>query len=213
MIYMLRKIYHFLRFNLNLSYFREYQFCTFDLLKPLPSNALNKLNLLLESDDHFESLQIRVSDGTLLGLIRDGCLIKHDNDIDFDVIWSRRAEKQIFKLAKSKKWTLIRKVVFRGRIQQLAYYDEDEVIFDFIFWVSDERFCINFSEPLCYRVMPSFFLNDLIEKDINGVRYKIPVKIEEWLIYRYGSDWNVPQFEKGDWKLDCGDIGHAWWME
>ena len=206
-------MYHFLKFILNLRSFREYQFCTFDLLKPLPSNALDKLNFLLDADVHFESLQIRVSDGTLLGLVRDGCLIKHDNDIDFDVIWSKSAEKKISKLAKLKKWTLIRKVVFHGRIQQLAYYDQDEVIFDFIFWVADERFCINFSEPGCYRVMPSAFLTNLKDKEINGVCYQIPEKIEEWLIYRYGSDWKVPQFEKGDWKLDCGDIGLAWWME
>jgi hypothetical protein len=206
-------MYHFLKFLLNLRSFREYQFCTFDLLKPLPSNALDKLNSLLESEDHFRPLQIRVSDGTLLGLARDSCLIKHDNDIDFDVVWSKSAEKVIHQLAKSKNWTLIRKVVFHGRIQQLAYYDQDEVIFDFIFWVADKRFCINFSEPGCYRVMPSSFLNDLMEKEINGVCYKIPVKIEEWLVYRYGSDWNVPQLQKGDWKLDCGDIGNAWWME
>lgn len=209
---MLRRIYHFLKFTLNPRGFKEYQYCTFDLRKPLPSSALAKLNKLLESEEHFRRLDIRVSDGTLLGLARDSCLIQHDNDIDFDVIWSERAEKQIIGLAKSKKWTLIRKVVFRGRIQQLAYHDEDKVIFDFIFWVADERFCINFSEPLCYRVMPSSFLHDLIEKEINGVRYKIPRQIEDWLIYRYGSDWNVPQSEKGDWKLDCGDIGHAWWM-
>ena len=99
-----------------------------------------------------------------------------------------------------------RKAVFR-----FHHISTDEVIFGFIFWVSDEHFCINFSEPGCYRVMPSTCLTNLQDKEINGVCYKIPVKIEEWLVYRYGSDWNVPQFEKGDWKLDCGDIGLAWW--
>lgn len=209
---MLRSIYHFIKFNLNFRHYKEYQFSTFNVLKPLPPDAIHKLILLLHYFEALKSLHIRISDGTLLGIVRDGCLIKHDNDIDFDLLWSKEAEKDIVNLAKSKKWKLIRKVVYHGRIQQLAFYDENEVIFDFIFWVADERFCINFSEPGCYRVMPATFLVELTEKEINGMRYKIPLEIDSWLIYRYGKNWNVPQTEKGDWKLDCGDIGLAWWI-
>jgi hypothetical protein len=180
---------------------------------PLPPNTLNKLHKILDKTKLKKSLLLRVSDGTLLGLVRDEALIPHDNDVDFDVVWSKKSVDDVRSIAKSEDWRLIREVKYCGRIQQLAYHDVDGAIFDFIFWAVDERFSINFSEPHAYRVMPSKFLTELVSSDVRGFEYDVPDSLDDWLVYRYGLNWEVPQSAKGDWKLDCGDLAKAWWIK
>ena len=102
-------------------------------MKPLHSSAGDKLKDLLRYFENCSDIVVRISDGSLLGILRDGKLIEHDNDIDFDLIWSKRSEKIIKKLSQDKNWKLIRKVKYKGRIQQLSYYDDLEIIYDFIF--------------------------------------------------------------------------------
>lgn len=208
----LKKIYHELKFLLNLSAFNEYQFSPIDLSKPLPKESISKLNKLIEEFSNYSQIIIRPSDGTLLGLLRDKSLIPHDNDIDFDVEWSIDAERIIKLIAKKNNWKIIRKVSYYRRTQQLTYYDNKNIVYDFIFWSTDGRFAINFSEPSHFRIMKSKFLLDLINLEINNFTYQVPKNYEEWLIYRYGKTWNVSQVSKGDWKDDCGDLGNAWWL-
>ena len=210
--HLLRTIYHKIIFILNFKAFNEYQYAPIDIFKPLPLSSGSKLKRLIDDLTNNQDLIIRISDGTLLGLFRDGRLIPHDNDIDFDVEWSRESEKIIKSIAKKNSWKIIRKVSYCKKLQQLTYFDEEKVIFDFIFWSTDARFAINFSEPGHFRVMHSKYLLDLVKKNIGEFNYLIPRDSEEWLIYRYGKNWNIPQLSKKDWKDDCGDLGRAWWL-
>ena len=162
--------------------------------------------------EKIENLNVRVSDGTLLGILREKKLIDHDNDIDFDVEWNEEAEQNIKLIAKKYNWKMIRKVFYNHKVQQLTYFDSEEVIFDFIFWSTDERFAINFSEPGHFRIMESRFLINLVNKEVDNFSFLVPFNYDEWLIYRYGKDWNIPKKTKGDWKDDCGDLGKAWWI-
>lgn len=217
-----------LKYNLNikkflkkvkyrLSYFknyREYHNFDFDIHLSNTENTyleINKINSKLLP----KLTNARFSDGTLLGLIRDGCLIPHDNDVDIDVEYSSKNVSVILDFAKNLNWILGRKVEYFDRIQQLTFYDEHEDIYDFIFWSVDNRFCINFSEPGSYRVMPSEYLNDLKKIELIDVGLIIfaPRKTKEWARYRYGSSWDVPEGSKGTWQETCGDIGAAWWIK
>ena len=212
-IYIFSKIlFHSFIFLLNPKSFKEYQFAPFDILKPLHTTAGDKLKDLLRYFENCSDIEVRISDGSLLGILRDGKLIEHDNDIDFDLVWSKRSEKIIKKLSQDKNWKLIRKVTYKGRIQQLSYYDDLEIIYDFIFWSLDERFAINFSEPHCYRIMKEEFLTKLVKENIEGFDYLVPQAKLEWLNYRYGKNWKFPENSKKDWKIDCGDLGKAWWL-
>ena len=105
------------------------------------------MKIVLKDFEKIENLNVRVSDGTLLGILREKKLIDHDNDIDFDVEWNEEAEKNIKLIAKKYNWKMIRKVFYNHKVQQLTYFDSEEVIFDFIFWMTDERFAISFCEP------------------------------------------------------------------
>lgn len=208
----LRFIYHLSKFKLNFFEYKEFQYAPFDILKPLPLNSEKKLKIILNLFDKSSDLVLRLSDGSLLGLLRDGNLIKHDNDIDFDVLWSKNSVKIIENIAKDLEWSSMRKVSYKKRIQQLTYYDEERIIYDFIFWSLDDRFAINFSEPKYFRIMNKKFLTKMVKENINGFNYFVPKDKKEWLEFRYGRNWNIPQTKKGDWKKDCGDLGKAWWI-
>ena len=170
----LRIIYHKLKFQFNFASFNEYQYSPIDIYQPLPISADRKLKKLIEELSNFPNLKIRISDGTLLGILRDRKLIPHDNDIDFDIEWSEEAEKVIQSIAKRNSWKNIRKVTYYGKLQQLTYFDEEKVIFDFIFWSTDERFAINFSEPGHFRIMESKFLINLVNKEVENFSYLVP---------------------------------------
>ena len=208
----LKFFYHSLRYYLNFKSYKEYQLSPINILKPLNNLAIERLNNLLIYFKSCPEIVIRISDGSLLGILRDGKLIEHDNDIDFDIVWSKNSLKLIKNLSVKKRWKLIRQVSYKGRIQQLTYYDDLEIIYDFIFWSIDERFAINFSEPHFFRIMDIKFLTRLKEENINGFNYLVPWDKLEWLNYRYGKNWNIPEDEKKDWKIDCGDLGKAWWI-
>ena len=185
----------------------------FDIMKPLPPSASSKLKIAIEELQN-EIKHFRISDGTLLGIYRDGKLIAHDNDFDFDLEYSDDNLKKIKKLAHTQSWTLGRHVKYDGITQQLTYYDTEYVLFDFIFWRSDDLFSINFSEPNKFRIMPRDFLHNLKLEYFSeiGTQVNLPTNTVDWVVYRYGHSWNVPETSKGDWTETCGDLGHAWWI-
>lgn len=186
----------------------------FDIMTPLPKSAALKLKSVLDRLQN-EIKYFRISDGTLLGLFRDGKLISHDNDFDFDVEFNSRNIQKIYQLAHEKAWTLGRHVKYHGRTQQLTFYDEERVIFDFIFWQTDSMFAINFSEPSRFRIMPQSYLLNLKSHYFEQIEtvVNIPAEVESWAKYRYGTSWNIPETRKGDWTETCGDLGYAWWLD
>ena len=198
-------------FSFNPKSYREFHHFDFTLEKRLLPNAFIKLSyinqeLLLKLD------VCRIADGTLLGVIRDNCLIAHDNDIDIDVKWTSENVGLVVEFAKSQRWRLGRKVVYNNRVQQLTYYDHENEIFDFIFWSVDERFALNFSEPKCIRIMKSEMLTSLRRFEVNGEFFQVPANVEDWAVYRYGRNWCIPENRKGDWTETCGDLAIAWWI-
>lgn len=199
-------------FKFNRKAFKCVQFRCDSLLDPLPESALSSANEHLTNLSH-RGLQIRYSDGSLLGLLRDGSFIKHDNDVDFDVIFSVSTLKHIIEYAGENSWKKIREVRYFDKCQQLTYIDSDKIIFDFIFWSGDDKKLFNFSEYPNIRIMDAHFLLDLEKKLFEGHEVAVPRKSIEWLVMRYGEGWNVPKGEKGDWKNDCGDMYYAWWID
>ena len=77
--------------------------------------------------------------------------------------------------------------------------------------IIDSNICVAVTEgllaPKHFRIMERKYLSDfnLITLD-NGMKFRIPQEVRNYLVYRYGKAWNVPQTEKGDWQDDCGDL-------
>jgi len=177
----------------------------FDITDPLPNHAIFVCEEICKTLKNL-NIVIRPSDGTLLGLLRDGCLIKHDNDLDFDILASNESVLALQKGFDSEQLTLVRKVIYKKKLQQLTYRDSEGVLIDFIFWWGDRNLLVNFCEPGYIRVVPRKFLAELKNQIIDGHHFPVPLDDQEWLRHRYGDTWAVPQSNKGDWRDDCNDL-------
>lgn len=185
--------------------YKQYHHFPFDTLKPMPITAENLLCQLLKDikSSGYENT-IRISDGILLGLYRDGKLIEHDTDLDFDVVGSDTAF--IKAIAHRLNWRIGREVKYANKVQQITYYDENELLIDFVFWYPDGQFMKNFGEKGCIRIQPRVFFDYLVSYKVSNIEFIMPKEIESWLVYRYGHSWQTPASSKGDWKEECSDL-------
>lgn len=209
-MYYIKKIKHLLKYYIsvfNKDYFVEFHSFPFDTNQKLPNGAENVMekccNIIKDLDVNY-----RLTDGTILGLYRGGEFIAHDNDIDIDIISDNKV-KEIESIFKSIGMKLGRKVIYKGKVQQIIYYTSDYIIFDIVIWHLDEDGKLyNYSERDYERVQnPKFFKKDKLEFiEFKGSKYPMPTPIEEWLEMRYGEDWKIPKTYKGDWKEECFDM-------
>lgn len=184
--------------------FCEFHHFNFNHDKPLPKNSFNKFLNVIEEIQGLSTGVIRITDGTLLGIVRENKFIKHDNDIDFDCLYTDPGV--IINYAKKNGWKLGRKVTFKGKVQQLIFFDQDKILYDFIFWYENNEFAVNYSERRFVRLQRLHFIKNYRILNLNNKSVHVPDELDEWLVMRYGKNWNIPHTEKGDWKNDCDDL-------
>ena len=151
----------------------------------------------------------RITDGTVLGLYRDGGFIKHDDDFDIDILFANIDQIELIKSKfKNLGFTLGREVYYKSQVQQIVFYLDNGFIFDINFWHKIDSQIFNYSERGYERVQEfKYFDKNNIECiKFKDKSYPIPTPIEEWLRFRFGDDWKVPKTYKGDWKETCLDL-------
>lgn len=183
--------------------FTDYLNIPFDGHKPMPSSGNIVLRKCCEA---LESIGVKyqVTDGTALGFYREGGFIPYDTDLDIDILANGVDIKAIQELFENKlHMTIGRKMSYKGKIQQLAYYDVNEVIFDMIFWYQNGENCyMRYPEsPLC--ILKTKYFENSYMYEFEGKKYPLHAPIEEWLVDRYGKDWKIPKKYEGDWRDDC----------
>lgn len=156
--------------------------------------------------------------GTLLGIYRDGKLLKHDMDIDV-AVFPRNIEEihRIRDLFLQNDIFIEQRFVTkkRGVIQDtfdchgvrvdIHYYRIHGEI-DSCYLLYDERGKKNLVvELVCGHV------NAISSLDFQGVRINVPENIEQYLIDRYGKNWMVPdghyKYWLGPGARKCDDKG------
>lgn len=152
------------------------------------------------------NLNYFLTDGTLLGLIREGRFIPHDNDIDVNIIGEAEFKEIHSMFLRKLGMTLGRKTMYRRRIQQLIYYTADRIIFDMVFWKVDGDNIKNYAELGFMREQPYSFYRKPGEISFCGKTYPVPFPVDEWLAMRFGADWRIPKVSKGNWMDDCFDL-------
>ncbi|MBE0514909.1 LicD family protein [Sulfurimonas sp.] len=186
------------------STFREFM-ALYVAKRVLCTNDINKMAEKCNLLQQFE-LNYRLTDGTALGLHREKSFIKHDDDVDVDVLDA--TNKQMAQLKKNIRMKIGREVVYKNKVQQIAFYDEDGFIFDVVFWYTDSDKIYSYCERNYERIQDAkYFQKDKMEYiEFHGEKYPMPTPIEEWLEMRYGTDWKTPKTYKGDWKEECFDM-------
>jgi len=204
-IFILKGLVKHLLFRLSKSEFREYHNFPFDYNKtPLPKKAADVMAAccgILEG----LGIRYRLTDGTILGLYRQGDFIPHDDDIDIDILDYAQVEC-LHEMMKSFSMKLGRKVIYKQKVQQMVYYNSDKIVVDLVFWHSEGATVFNYCERGCRRSQEKRFFESMPQLEYRGRKFPMPSQIEEWLGMRYGPDWRIPKTYKGDWKAECGDI-------
>ena len=140
--------------------------------------------------------------GTALGLHRNKDFIPNDTDIDVGVEYSWHhpflhvvAENIIYAMRGMR---LLRTQHYQGRPMQIAFLDENNVVFDIYFYYTDfdpDR-VVNYNTN-GKMVMPYYlFMEKEFSNTIYG-KFPFPKPIEDFLIIRYGQDWQTPKEDKG----------------
>ena len=208
-MYMLKKLRHLIKdylFVLKHGKFVEFHSFPFDTNQKLPNGAEKVMEKCCNIIKKL-GVDYRLTDGTILGLYRDGDFIPHDNDIDIDIIGDSKVkdiEKNFTKLGMK----LGRKVIYKGKVQQFIYYTSEHIIIDIVVWRQKNNFIYNYCERNYERKqdIKFFDIDNLDVIEFKGNKYPMPTPIEEWLEMRYGKYWRIPKTYKGDWKEECFDI-------
>jgi phosphorylcholine metabolism protein LicD len=207
LIFELKRLIKKALFVINQKAFREFNSFPVNNNGVLTSEAVKDLKRCCEKVTSL-NLNYRLADGTILGIYRDGRLIPHDNDIDIDVLVTPELDEQkIHEEFTAMGFRLGRKVYFKNKIQQMAYFNKYTYdIFDMIFWYLDGNSVVNYSEKNFERSQEVKYFDVTSTIQFQGKDYPAPANLDDWLVMRYGSDWKIPKTFKSDWKKECFDL-------
>ena len=150
--------------------------------------------IMCEIDDLCKKHKIRYyfSEGTALGLYRDGDLIDWDDDVDIAM-----EEKEYNQFLKK----CIPEIVNRGYYllyeyniglerQLLAFYKNGQLLD--VENIKKGKKCISKSAEICDKLLPH--IQKLTEKKWRGRMFPVPE--ESYYVYLYGKNWKIPRKTK-----------------
>ena len=122
--------------------------------------------------------------GTLLGAVREGDLISHDQDIDVFLLKNEMEKflNQLFLLREN--GFEVARYDIRGAISLIRNGEYIDICF-FDNYEDNIKKC-------CTEFFPSYFFDGKIEKNFLNENFYIPQRYKEFLLFEYGKNWNIP---------------------
>ena len=170
--------------------------------------TLEGLKLITKIQNIFKSINVNhfIFAGCLLGLIRDGKLIEHDNDIDFGIYDYKEEDKiKIQNILIENGFVLHRNFYYNDTLTEQTYLISNIKIDIFYFYESE-------NESYCYSFLPHDFLrcNEMIvfkttqpkiisttNIKVNNYNVTIPSNYIDFITCTYGEDWKT---HKSNWN-------------
>ncbi len=145
-------------------------------------------------------LKYWISQGTLLGFYRDKNFIEGDSDIDIEIL-DVIDESKFQDIVENLPFDIIRSASLYDKYMQLAFIDPtNNVIFDLWFLYSKDDVILNYTDDgkLHY---PKEYFENLSTIDFKDKHYPSPSDSEWYCKFRYGDDWNIPQYKNRHGKI------------
>ncbi len=159
--------------------------------------------------------------GTLLGLIREGGFIKHDEDIDLGVLgWSVDPVK-LMEVVLDHGLLLKRAFCWNGQITEFTFLFNNKLQVDFFFLlrgVDGKEFGVAYNDftedesgrRIAKKIIgvPKPKFSGVSEYTVNGITTYIPQDYEGFLICSYGKNWRTPieNFQASRERVERKDI-------
>ncbi len=151
-----------------------------------------------------------VMGGALLGFIREGKLLNHDEDIDIGIFiddWSPRIHMEL----ERKGFKFISKM--GTNLEGLEYrFVKNGIQLDIFFWYKEEHhywYAAWWREnKLKDRIRLVFSPFKIDTMNVLGENFSIPSNPESWLEQIYGSDWMTPK-TNWHWATSCKNVIEA----
>lgn len=203
---MLKDVINTIKSNARRSSFTDYFNIPFDHSQTLPVGAKEVMAKCSQALAEIGQKHY-LATGTALGVYREGNFIKHDSDIDIDMIGDVDC-KAINNAITGIGMTLGRKVTYKGKITQLVYYSADKVILDINIWYQRGKYIYSHVPELLFRARKHHtkYYEHSKEVIFNNRTYLLPAPTEEWLTLQYGKDWKIPKKYKRHWSKEAHDI-------
>lgn len=151
-----------------------------------------------------------ISAGTLLGIHRDRSLIRHDTDIDVEILVNWTGElvtDRLFFDFQLMGFELYRTIHHKNDISQMAFiHRETNIVFDIYFFYQKPttKILINENDMGQLWYPP---INDLTLTTIKFSNYTFPCFDPDWYCeFRYGPNWKTPSKEKKGWAADAHNL-------
>ena len=167
----------------------------------------NRWKLLLDVKAVLDEAEVPfwIDFGTLLGFYRQGEFLETDPDIDIGV--HREHQDKVIKLVD--KLAKIGKVVARVDIGEIGTHylaGYKIVLEDFwldiaFFWDAGDKYILPISEWPRVMTFDKDYYDDQIDLKIKGINFKMPRRIEDYMVLHYGKDWKVPFVAGQDYDL------------
>lgn len=163
--------------------------------------ALARLHQLLQKNN----VPYYCDYGTLIGFVRDGGFIKHDDDIDISIQPGAKREAEVLKVFLDAGYGFVHGFNYEGRLMEFTVADASGITIDVFFPVKmEEEGMVHGYQPIweATRQYPNEKANTVIEYDfveatgiktinIIGVAALIPGNYDEVLTSEYGP-WKIP---------------------
>lgn len=142
--------------------------------------------------------------GTLLGFVRDGGFMKHDDDIDLAVMPGKSPKDILNVFVVRHGWEFLHGLSYHGKCTEFTLKHKTGLTVDFFFmqdsgedllssvyfWKEGEPYTDIRQNNLKWVRHP--YVNALRKFNLYGLDIDIPDNSEDWLYYEFGSGWKVP---------------------
>jgi GR25 family glycosyltransferase involved in LPS biosynthesis len=189
---------------------KNQEFVNFDIEfklnnKSLKFNKLSAILNLVDIRDVLENFNINywLTDGTLLGLYRQGDFISHDMDTDIGILYETFNPIAIQKLIDrgfevQKTYGVLEngfEISFtRNNVKTdlFFFYKNDDKLWHAA-WYSEDNFNFNM-------IKYEYDRFEIQKREFYGYKFNTPENIEDYIIKKYGFDWKTPN-ANWDWKF------------